>query len=128
MCIPRPVKPNLIVKMLENEVKQAEVYKLSFRRATVQRGRVAVLGLFLEFPLSVEFMEPGQLSISLYSVCKISDLNTKPLSVAVGFFFCATSVLLVRITSVHYGLRQGCCCFFNTDANVDTFERCRTPC
>lgn len=44
--------------------------------------------LFLEFLLFVEFMEPGQLSISLYSVCKISDLNTEPVSVGFVLFFC----------------------------------------
>lgn len=77
-----------------------EVYKLSFRRAAVQRGRVAVLGFILEFLLFVEFMEPGQLSISLYSVCKISDPNTEPLSVDTGFFLSTTSS--VRIMSVHY--------------------------
>lgn len=43
--------------------------------------------LFLEFLLFVEFMEPGQLSISLYSVCKISDLNTEPVSVGFVLFF-----------------------------------------
>lgn len=42
--------------------------------------------LFLEFLLFVELMEPGQLSISLYSVCKISNRNTEPLSVDTGFF------------------------------------------
>lgn len=31
-------------------------------------------------------MEPGQLSITLYSVCKIQNLNTESLSVDVGFF------------------------------------------
>lgn len=59
-------------------------------------------GIFL---LSVESMETGQLSIILYSVCKIQNLfrNTESLSVDVGFFifFCTTySVLSVRITSV----------------------------
>lgn len=52
--------------------------------------------LFLEFLLFVEFMEPGQLSISLYSVCKISDLNTEPVSVGfvLFFFFSTTSSVL----------------------------------
>lgn len=50
--------------------------------------------LFLEFLLFVEFMEPGQLSISLYSVCKISDLNTEPLSVDTGVFLSTTSSVL----------------------------------
>lgn len=56
---------------------------------------------FLEFLLSVEFMEPGQLSISLYSVCKISDLNTEPSLWLLGFFS-TTSLPSVRIMSVHY--------------------------
>lgn len=34
----------------------------------------------------MESMEPGQLSIILYSVCKISDGNTETPSVDVGFF------------------------------------------
>lgn len=61
------------------------------------------MGLFSEFLLSVESMEPGQLSITLYSVCKIQNLNTESLSVDVGFFLSTTySVLSVRITSVFY--------------------------
>lgn len=57
----------------------------------------------------MESMEPGQLSITLYSVCKIQNLNTESPSVDVGFFslfffFCffstTYSVLSVRITSV----------------------------
>lgn len=35
------------------------------------------MGLFFEFLLSMESMEPGQLSITLYSVCKIQILNTE---------------------------------------------------
>lgn len=60
------------------------------------------MGLFSEFLLSVESMEPGQLSIPLYSVCKIQNLNTESLSVDVGFFFFSTtySVPSVRIMSV----------------------------
>lgn len=45
-------------------------------------------------------MEPGQLSISLYSVCKIQNLNTEPPSVDVGFFSTTYFVLSVRIMSV----------------------------
>lgn len=63
------------------------------------------MGLFSEFLLSVESMEPGQLSITLYSVCKIQNLNTESLSVDVGFFFSTTySVLSVRIMSVFLSL------------------------
>lgn len=42
--------------------------------------------LFLSFLLSMESMEPGQLSITLYSVCKIQTENTDFPSVDVGFF------------------------------------------
>lgn len=58
--------------------------------------------LFSELILFVEFMEPGQLSISLYGVCQISDLNTEPLSVDTVFFF-KYYFCSVRIMSVHYG-------------------------
>lgn len=51
------------------------------------------MGLFSEFLLSVESMEPGQLSITLYSVCKIQNLNTESLSVDVGFFFLVLLIL-----------------------------------
>lgn len=108
------------------------MYKLSFRRAAVQSERVAVLGLFLEFLLSVEFMEPGQLSISLYSVCKISDLNTEPLSVDVELFFFKYYFLCsVRIMYVCYVL--GVFFFsglgekrmvFTTDANTKAQRGC----
>lgn len=54
-----------------------------------------------EFLLSMESMEPGQLSITLYSVCKMQNLNTESLSVDVGFFFSTTySVLSVTVMSV----------------------------
>lgn len=58
------------------------------------------MGLFFEFLLSMESMEPGQLSITLYSVCKIQNLNTESLSVDVGFFSTTYSVPSVRIMSV----------------------------
>lgn len=59
------------------------------------------MGLFSEFLLSVESMEPGQLSITLYSVCKIQNLNAESLSVDIGFFFSTTySVLSARIMSL----------------------------
>lgn len=51
----------------------------------------------------MESMEPGQLSITLYSVCKMQNLNTESLSVdvSVGFFFSTTySVLSVTVMSV----------------------------
>lgn len=48
----------------------------------------------------MESMEPGQLSITLYSVCKIQNLNTESPSVDVGFFSTTYSVLSVRIMSV----------------------------
>lgn len=53
------------------------------------------MGLFSEFLLSVESMEPGQLSITLYSVCKIQNLNTESLSVDVGFFFFSSLLLIL---------------------------------
>lgn len=54
------------------------------------------MGLFWSFLLSMESMEPGQLSITLYSVCKIQNLNTEiPLSVDVGFFLFSFVVLLI---------------------------------
>lgn len=48
----------------------------------------------------MESMEPGQLSITLYSVCKISNLNTETPSVDVGFFSTTYFALSVRIMSV----------------------------
>lgn len=50
----------------------------------------------------MESMEPGQLCITLYSVCKIQNLNTDSPTVDVGFFFFSTtcSVLSVKIMSL----------------------------
>jgi len=58
------------------------------------------LGLFFEFLLSMESMEPGQLSITLYSVCKIQNLNTESPLWMFDFFSTTYSVLSVRILSV----------------------------
>lgn len=48
----------------------------------------------------MESMDPGQLSVTLYSVCKILSLNTEPPSVDVGFFSTTYPVQSVRIASV----------------------------
>lgn len=84
--------------------------------------------LFLEFLLFVKFMEPGQLSISLYSVCKISDLNTEPLSVDTGFFLSTTSVLSESCLSIMFsgffsslGQQR---MVFTTDANTNVQRGC----
>lgn len=70
------------------------------------------MGLFFEFLLSMESMEPGQLSITLYSVCKIQNLNTESPSVDVGFFlvllipFCQSGSCLssfIRVLLCHSG-------------------------
>lgn len=61
------------------------------------------MAFIFEFLLSVESMEPGQLSIILYSVCKIQHLNTESLSMNIGdFFFSTASVRSVRIMSVFF--------------------------
>lgn len=50
----------------------------------------------------MEFMEPGQLSISLYSVCKISNLNTEPFSVDTVFLSTTPSVLSESCLSIMF--------------------------
>lgn len=58
-------------------------------------------GLIFEFLLSMESMEPGQLSITLYSVCKIQNTKTQtPPLWMLDFFSTTYSVLSVRIMSV----------------------------
>lgn len=57
-------------------------------------------GFIFEFLLSMESMEPGQLSITLYSVCKIQNLNTESPLWMFDFFSTTYSVLSVRILSV----------------------------
>lgn len=73
-------------------MKLNKVYKLSFRRVqkcAELKSRCFWL-LFTRFFLfvffSVESMEPGQLSIILYSVCKI-NLNKESLSMNIRDFF-----------------------------------------
>lgn len=80
--------------------------------------------LFSEFLLSVEFMEPGQLSISLYSVCKISDLNTEPISLGVGLFFLFFLVLLLLFCQSEscLSIRRGFC-FGTTEDGF--YQRCK---
>lgn len=58
------------------------------------------MGLFFEFLLSMESMEPGQLSITLYSVCKIQKSKHESPLWMFDFFSTTYSVLSVRILSV----------------------------